>query len=55
MRIQQNGTRRVRLLADTLRVETFEAGRTDASAMPPSITGHDSTCLCCDTRPDLCV
>lgn len=41
------------LTLDTLRVETFEAGG-EMAEMPISITGIDSTCPCCDTRPDFC-
>ena len=41
--------RRTRLVIDTLRVETFEAGAaTIAEMAPPThFTGIDSTCPCC--------
>jgi hypothetical protein len=43
------------LTLDSLRVETFEAGGVEISeAIRTVATGIDSTCPCCDTRPDFC-
>ncbi|MBV9108950.1 MAG: hypothetical protein JO306_06065 [Gemmatimonadetes bacterium] len=43
------------LSLDSLRVETFEAGGVEISeAIRTVATGIDSTCPCCDTRPDFC-
>jgi hypothetical protein len=47
-RIQGN-SRPSRLSLDSLRVETFEAGKGELLAMAPPthFTGFDSTCPCC--------
>jgi len=51
---------RTRLSLDTLRVETFEAGKADFAIRPTLFTGIDSTCPCCsdgfpcDTKPLPC-
>ena len=43
------------LTLETLRVESFEAGRVEMPDLARTIaTGIDSTCPCCDTRPDFC-
>ena len=43
-----------KLVLDDVQVESFTIEGPSAIIAPPSITGIDSTCLCCDTRPDLC-
>lgn len=43
-----------KLVLEDIEVESFTMERPAITEMPTSITGIDSTCPCCDTRPDLC-
>jgi len=43
-----------KLVLEEIEVESFTIQDQTAIVQAPSITGIDSTCLCCDTRPDLC-
>lgn len=55
MQNQLMKTRKVQLVLDSLRVETFEAGQAlPVEVFRTIVTGIDSTCPCCDTRPDFC-
>jgi hypothetical protein len=49
-------TPRTRLALDSLCVETFEAGKLEIPDVEARtvVTGIDSTCPCCETRPDFC-